>query len=71
MLEFEVTGDRNNFIDLQQIFLKLKFKNVQSSEGNLKYDGTAAADVTKTDAPYFAIMCCIHCSLTAQCQPTD
>ena len=52
MLEFEVAGDRNNFIDLQKIFL-VKCKIVQSSEANLKYDGTAAADVTKTDAPYF------------------
>ena len=53
MLEFEVAGDRNNFIDLQKIFLEVKCKIVQSSEANLKYDGTAAADVTKTDAPYF------------------
>ena len=53
MLEFEVVGDRNNFIDLQKIFLEVKCKKVQSSEENLKYDGTAAADVTKTDAPYF------------------
>ena len=55
MLEFEVAGDRNNFIDLQKIFLEVKCKIVQSSEANLKYDGTAAADVTKTDAPYFCI----------------
>ena len=53
MLEFEVSGDRNNFIDLQKIFLEVKCKIVQSSEANLKYDGTAAADVIKTDAPYF------------------
>ena len=53
MLEFEVAGDRNNFIDLQKIFLEVKCKSVQSSEANFKYDGTAAADVTKTDAPYF------------------
>ena len=75
MLEFEIACDRNNFIDLtqitQKIFLEVKCKIVRSSEGNLKYDGTAAADVTETDAPYFAIICCIHYSLTAQCQPTD
>ena len=53
MLEFEVAGDRNNFIDLQKIFLEVKCKIVQSIEASLKYDGTAAADVTKTDAPYF------------------
>ena len=53
MLEFEVAGDRNNFIDLQKIFLEIKCKIVQGSEGDLKYDAGAAADVTKTDAPYF------------------
>ena len=29
MLEFEVAGDRNNYIDLQKIFLEFKRKNVQ------------------------------------------
>ena len=53
MLEFEVAGDRNNFNDLQKIFLEIKCKIVQSSDADLKYDNTAAADVTKTDAPYF------------------
>ena len=71
MLEFEVTGDRNNFIDLHKIFLEVKCKIVQSSGADLKYDGEATADTAKTDAPYFvAIMCYIHFSLTAQCQPT-
>ena len=53
MLEFEVAGDRNNFIDLQKIFLEIKCKIVQASEADLRYDAGAAADVTKTDAPYF------------------
>ena len=53
MLEFEVAGDRNNFIDLQKIFLEVKCKIVQSSEADMKYDATAAADITKTDSPYF------------------
>ena len=53
MLEFEVTGDRNNFIDLQKIFPEIQCKIVQSSDADLKYDNTAAADVNKTDAPYF------------------
>ena len=53
MLEFEVAGDRNNFTDLQKIFLEIKCKIVQASEADLKYDAGAAADVTKTDAPYF------------------
>ena len=53
MLEFEVTGDRNSFIDLQKIFLEVKCKIVQSSGDDLKYDGAATADTAKTDAPYF------------------
>ena len=53
MLEFEVAGDRNNFIDLQNFFLEVKCKIVQSSEADSKYDATAAADITKTDSPYF------------------
>ena len=53
MLEFEVAGDRNNFIDLQKVFLEIKCKIVQGSGTDLKYDAGAAADVTKTDAPYF------------------
>ena len=70
MLDFEVAGDRNNFNDIQ-FFPEVKCEIVQSSEANLKYDGATAADVTKTDAPYFAITCCIHCFLTAQYQRTN
>ena len=53
MLEFEDAGDRNNFIELQKIFLEIKCKIVQASEADFKYDAGAAADETKTDAPYF------------------
>ena len=53
MLELDVAGDRNNFIDLQKIFLEVKCKIVQSSEADLRYDAGAATDVTKTDAPCF------------------
>ena len=53
MLEFELSGDRNNFIDLQKIFLEIKCKIVQSSGADLKYDAGAATDKAKTDAPYF------------------
>ena len=53
MLEFEVSGDRNNFIDLQKIFLEIKCKIVQSSGADLKYDAGAPTDKAKTDAPYF------------------
>ena len=53
MLKFEVAGGRNNFIDLQKLFLEIECKIVQGSETDLKYDAGAAADVTKTNAPYF------------------
>ena len=53
MLDFEVAGDRNNFINIQKNFLEVKCKIVQSSEADLKNDATAAADITKTDSPYF------------------
>ena len=53
MLEFEVAGDRNNFFDLQKIFLEIKCKINQASEADLRYDAGTAADVAKTDAPYF------------------
>ena len=45
--------DRNNFTDLQNVFLEIKCKNVQSSEADLKYDAAATADITKTYFPYF------------------
>ena len=35
------------------MFLEIKCKIVQASECDLKYDAGAAADVIKTDAPYF------------------
>ena len=36
-----------------RFFVEIKCKIVQGSEADLKYDAGAAADVTKTDAPYF------------------
>ena len=49
-LEFEVVGDRNNFIDLQKIYLEVKcpIQNVDGTE--LRY---TAGDATATDAAYF------------------
>ena len=38
---------------MPKIFLQIKCKIVQASEADLRYDAGAAADVTKTDAPYF------------------
>ena len=49
-LEFEVVGDRNNFIDLQKIYLELKCR-IQNADGtDLRY---TAGDATATDAAYF------------------
>ena len=45
-LEFEVIGDRNNFIDLQKIYLEVKCKVTKPNGANLDYDGT---DATKSD----------------------
>ena len=53
MLKFETAADRNILIDIQKIFLEIKFKIVQAIEANLKYEAGAAADVTKLDAPCF------------------
>ena len=44
MLEFEVLGDRNNFIDLQKLLLGIKCKISRYNDGDLR---------TGTDAPYF------------------
>ena len=46
-------GDRNNFIDQQKFFLEIKCKIVEASEADLKCDAGYAADLIKTDAPYF------------------
>ena len=53
MLEFEVSCDRNNFIDLQKVFLEIKCKIVQSSGADLQHNAGDPTDKAKTDAPYF------------------
>ena len=50
-LEFEVVGDRNNFLDLQKFFLEIKCKTEQSDGNDLLCDAT---DATQTDTPIFA-----------------
>ena len=50
MLEFEVLGDRNNFIDLQKILLEVKCKITQNNDVELR----TGADAAGTDAPYFS-----------------
>ena len=50
MLEFEVLGDRNNFIDLQKLLLEIKCKTSRNSGGDLR----TGTDATNTDSPYFS-----------------
>lgn len=49
-LEFEIVGDRNNFLDLQKIFLEIKCKILQNDNNNLRYDNTSTAN---SDLPIF------------------
>ena len=49
MLEFEITGDRNNFVDLQKIYLEIRCKVTQSNGADLRYDNT---DPTVFDSPF-------------------
>ena len=50
MLEFEVLGDKNNFIDLQKFLLEIKCKISRNNDGDLR----TGTDATNTDAPYFS-----------------
>ena len=50
MLEFEVLGDRNIFIDLQKLLLEIKCKFSRNNDGELR----TGTDATNTDAPYFS-----------------
>ena len=64
-LEFEVVGDRTNFIDLQNIYLEVKCRIVRPNGDKLQYDaGNAAA----TDAP-FLVNNTLH-SLFSECSIT-
>ena len=49
MLEIEITGDRNNFVDLQKIYLEIRCKVTQSNGADLRYDNT---DPTVSDSPF-------------------
>ena len=49
MLEFEITGDRNNFVDLQKIYLEIRCKVTQTNGADLRYDNT---DPTVSDSPF-------------------
>ena len=50
MLEFEVLGDRKNFIDLQRARLEIVARIVQSNGNVLRTHATEAAN---RDTPYF------------------
>ena len=50
MLEFEVVGDRNNFIDLQKFLLEIKCKITRTNDADLR----TGTDATNTDSPYFS-----------------
>ena len=64
-LEFEVVGDRTNFIDLQNIYLEVKCRILRPNGDKLAYDaGNAAA----TDAPFF-VNNTLH-SLFSECSIT-
>ena len=61
-LEFEIVGDRNNFIDLQKIYLEVKCCIVQSNGNNLRY---TTGDANASDTPFF-VNYILH-SLFADC----
>ena len=50
MLEFEVLGDRNNFIEIQKLLLEIKCKISRNNDGDLR----TRTDATNTDAPNFS-----------------
>ena len=49
MLEFEITGDRNNSVDLQKNYLEIRCKVTQPNGADLRYDNT---DPTVSDSPF-------------------
>ena len=50
-LKFEVVGDRNNFIDLQKIYLEIKCRILQTDGTDLRY---THGDANASNLPYFA-----------------
>ena len=50
-MEFEVVGDRNNFIDLQKTYLEIKCRILKTDGTDLRY---THGDANSTDLPYFA-----------------
>ena len=50
-LEFEIVGDRNNFIDLQKIYLEIKFRVVRNNRNDLRF---TTGDANNSDTPHLA-----------------
>ena len=48
-LEFEIVGDRNNFIDLQKIYLEIKFRVVRNNGNDLRF---TTGDANNSDTPH-------------------
>ena len=49
MLEFEITSDRSNFVDLQKLYLEIRCKVTESNGADLQYDNT---DPTVSDSTF-------------------
>ena len=49
MIEFEIKGDSNNFVDLQNICLEIQCKVTQANGADLRYDNI---DPTVSDSPF-------------------
>ena len=48
-LEFEIIGDRNKFIDLQKIYLEIKFRVVRNNGNDLRF---TTGDVNNSGTPH-------------------
>ena len=48
-LEFEIVGDRNNFIDLQKTYLEIKFRVVRNNGNDLRF---TTGDANNSDTPH-------------------
>ena len=63
MLEFDVAGDRNDFIGLQKNFLDDKYKIVQSPEADLNFDAGATADTNNKNRFSIMLQKCDACTV--------
>ena len=54
MLELKIIFDRNNFVELQKIYLQIRCKVTQANRADLRYDNT---DPTLSDSQFLVIIC--------------